>query len=233
MTETHSWLTNTTLLPQPPRRQWFWAIGAVVVLLVCFVMLGACVAPTDRCLTFDQALFRILIDQTPPTLSPIMRVGRLVSDLSIIVALSLIGWLAIGRRIKMAVLALMAESSLYLVHLVLKALYQRTRPGDELVDPLPSDFLFPSGHAVAAMLTYILLAYVLSTGRSRTISYLVGGLAGLLIGLTGVSLTYYGFHYATDVIGSLLLGGAWSIITIRLGRELGGLEPGLRDLSHH
>jgi undecaprenyl-diphosphatase len=90
---------------------------------------------------------------------------------------------------------------------VLKALYDRPRPFDSLVETTGS--AFPSGHATAGAVTAVALVIVfLPAGPHRRIWELVA--AGFAF-FMGLSRMYLRAHWFTDVLAGTLLGAATAI----------------------
>ncbi len=93
---------------------------------------------------------------------------------------------------------------------VLKQLIDRARPGIEVARiPVPESYSFPSGHALAALLFFGILAF-LAFVRAREVSVKFGGIVACTILALGVALSrvYLGVHFLGDVIASWLLGSA-------------------------
>jgi membrane-associated phospholipid phosphatase len=97
-----------------------------------------------------------------------------------------------------------------ILSLLLKIAFHRHRPSFEDSFLLFSGYSFPSGHTMAAMLLYGLLAtfavIALETWRWR-----VGAVLGaiVMIFLVGFSRVYLGAHYLTDVLGAAAAGLVW------------------------
>lgn len=110
------------------------------------------------------------------------------------------------RRKREPALLLLAFSLSYLINPLLKHLVQRERP--QLWATLiarPSDFSFPSGHAMSAMTVYGLAAWLLA----RTHPQQRWGFrlcAAVMIVLIGFSRVYLGVHWTTDVLAGFLVG---------------------------
>lgn len=76
---------------------------------------------------------------------------------------------------------------------------------------------FPSGHAMVGLTVYLLIAYFLIKGcRVKSLKWLVGILAGVLIMLVGVSRNVIGAHFPSDVWGGFFLGYVWTYLFITL-----------------
>jgi membrane-associated phospholipid phosphatase len=116
--------------------------------------------------------------------------------------------LAIGGRRRAAALGLTAAGLAWLMGQGLKQVVGRTRPylddreGTRLLIGEPRATSWPSSHPA------VLFAFVTVAGRELRVGGL--GRAGLasIAGLVGVSRSYLGVHYPSDVVGGLLLGRA-------------------------
>jgi undecaprenyl-diphosphatase len=74
----------------------------------------------------------------------------------------------------------------------------------------PSSYSFPSGHALASLCFYGILAAVLSDRmRGRKPKFFIWLVASLLVGMIGLSRIYLGVHYPSDVIAGYLAGAVW------------------------
>ena len=91
------------------------------------------------------------------------------------------------------------------LNLLLKSLIHRQRP--HLWAGLWSltDYSFPSGHSMAAMAIYGLLAYLLSLYYPREAWLIKLGAAGLILAI-GASRMLMGVHWPTDVLGGYAAG---------------------------
>ena len=70
---------------------------------------------------------------------------------------------------------------------------------------------FPSGHVMAAVMCYGLLAYLLvPKSSSRFWKIAISVMAGLIILYIGISRLFVGDHYLSDVLAGYALGIAWS-----------------------
>lgn len=121
-------------------------------------------------------------------------------------------WLVARRRARDA-LALAGAVAIGLAILPLvKELIGRPRPDPAWWLVAASRESFPSGHATGAMLLYPLLGAI-AGGRRAAVAGIV---LALLIGLSRV---YLGVHWASDVLGGWLLGGAGALAALALRRS--------------
>jgi len=101
-----------------------------------------------------------------------------------------------------------------IVNFSIKLLFQRPRPNLwESSYPLPSDFSFPSGHAMGSI-TLALTLLVIFWG-SRYLN-LLAILALIYVGLIAWTRLHLGVHYPSDIIGGWLLGIAWTTLVTLL-----------------
>jgi undecaprenyl-diphosphatase len=99
-----------------------------------------------------------------------------------------------------------------------KDLFQRARPlvYDGIV--AESSYSFPSGHSMAAMISYGLLGYLflLALPPRRSVRGLALACLSLIVLIVGFSRMYLSAHWLTDVLGGFLLGAAWLALCIGL-----------------
>ncbi|WP_207495712.1 phosphatase PAP2 family protein [Aridibaculum aurantiacum] len=104
----------------------------------------------------------------------------------------------------------------YLINLILKSLFRRERPADQLTDFL-ENFSFPSGHSMSAFIFYGLLIYLLwQTHWKLSIKAIVSVLLSVVALLIGFSRIYLQVHYTTDVLGGFCVGLAWLLLAVWL-----------------
>jgi undecaprenyl-diphosphatase len=98
-----------------------------------------------------------------------------------------------------------------LLNALLKHVIQRPRPPYATAFIHDASWSFPSGHAMASLIGYGMLAYVLVTlwvhRRSWQVSIVVA--ATLLVVSIGFSRLYLGVHYFSDVVGGYAAGALW------------------------
>ena len=181
------------------------AIGAVVVTVVVQRHGGL---P----LPMDAAVLGFLVDHRAPVPTAVLIV---LTHLGGPVAMTVLGtgttlWLAYrGYRSQAACVAAVGLGGVALVRIG-KAAVDRTRPpiDDHLV--FVNNQAFPSGHAlgsvtVLGVITAVLVAR-LTAPRARGA---VIAVAALLVAAIAFSRLYLGVHWASDVLGGWLYGGAW------------------------
>ena len=134
----------------------------------------------------------------------------ILSPLAVLIALVARRWLA-------ALSILLASSTGVLVGVVVKGLVARPRPTADLVRVYdsPESYSFPSITSFFTAVFLGMVGYLIWRPRRRVAIVTVGG---LLLLSSGLSRVYVGAHWATDVLGGWLLGGAWLFVMIALQR---------------
>ncbi len=128
--------------------------------------------------------------------------------------------LRLGRR-REAVAALVVVAGANLTTQLLKAAFEHGRNGAlEHGIELPWPNSFPSGHTTAA--ASIAAAMLLVAPPAYRMRAAVAGL--LLTAAVGISVVVLGWHYPSDVLGGLLVVGAWGFgalawLRLRSGRD--------------
>jgi undecaprenyl-diphosphatase len=130
-------------------------------------------------------------------------------------ALSVVGFLAVGKRRAAGVIAVTGILA-WLLESMCKEFVRRQRPDVAFRPreiPLPHEFSFPSGHALVSMAMYgalgLLLSRYLRPGKWRWLVAASGIGMGLLIGLTR---PYLGVHYPMDVFAGWCAGLACALL---------------------
>jgi undecaprenyl-diphosphatase len=112
----------------------------------------------------------------------------------------------------------------------LKQAFHRVRP-PVFFGIAPTNYSFPSGHALASFCFYSVLAGLIAHRvKSMRLRVGVGVLAGLLIAAIGFSRIYLGVHYPSDVIAGYLAAAMWvsavlSLDSYRVRRRARRTQP--------
>lgn len=151
-----------------------------------------------------------------------------VAVLTLVLA-AVTGFVLLLRKPHMAVLLLAAGGGGLALNQLLKSLVARPRP--TVVPPLDTvhTLSFPSGHAMLSAAIYlslgVLVARLLGARRERV--YVLAVAAGLSV-MIGLTRTYLGVHYPTDVLAGWLAGGVWALacgVGARALQRHGKVEP--------
>jgi undecaprenyl-diphosphatase len=102
----------------------------------------------------------------------------------------------------------------FLLSDLLKLAFHRARPLNSLIGPV-EQFSFPSGHAIAAVVFYGLMAYLLSGTKFPRPAKIIGSFVLVAFSiLIGFSRVYLHVHYPSDVLAGFCVGAAWLIFMV-------------------
>ncbi len=188
--------------------------GALVMMLCAFIFghIAEDVVTMDKITILDLQVSQWFHSNTTPSLTRFMLlVTHLHSTLGI-VALSVllaIYWVRIKAWDWLLKLILTVPFGM-LLNLLLKSIFQRTRPTFEVPLLTLDSYSFPSGHAAAATLFYgVLAAWLICTTSSWRWRVVIATLASLLVALVGLSRIYLGVHYLSDVLAAMAASSGW------------------------
>ena len=194
---------------------------SAIALWVALVLAGSILALMARGagpLPGDLALTRWLQEWPPPdgpAGSLLAYASRLVWSLAVAflaIALLLRRWLA-------ALFVLVVAATGLLLGDALKLLVARARPSVELVRVYESSggYGFPSTTALLSLVLLGAVCYLVGRDRPRRPFVAVLLCASLLLVLAGgVSRVCVGEHWASDVLGGWLFGGAWLLVLVSI-----------------
>jgi len=186
-------------------------IGAMVLSIAAHVF---AVFPGD--LEISQALRGINNTGFSLVMQGVSAIGETVSGLLMIGAVTAL--FLIGRRWPEALFTFITGSN-FAVTAVIKVLVARPRPPYYLPNPSDSfplidQYSFPSGHVLFFVVFFGFIAYLAWFYRAGRVRMIIPALCCVLILLIGPSRIYLGAHWASDVLGSYLIGTLWLILII-------------------
>ena len=130
----------------------------------------------------------------------------------ILPALVILGaWLLRTGRVRSLGFLVVALLGSLVLQLILKPFFARPRPGVPYAQVL-SDYSFPSGHTLSAVVFYGGVALVVWSLFGRRAGLAALAAATVIALAVGISRIYLGYHFLTDVMGGLLAGIAWLLI---------------------
>ncbi len=190
-------------------------LGLVISLAGLWVFAGVTedVIHHDPLTQFDVALLDWLHARATATGYAVFNAISLLGSPVTLTILALAVALLLAARRELIVLAgwLAAFAGGGLLDVVLKLVIRRPRPPGAAAFLQHFSWSFPSGHAMASLIGYGVLAYVLTLlwihRRSAQIAVVLG--AALLIIAIGFSRLYLGVHYFSDVVGGYAAGVLW------------------------
>jgi undecaprenyl-diphosphatase len=162
---------------------------------------------------FDAAVGGPVHAMRTPVLTGFFYLCTLMANTGTIVFITAVAvsLLAFRRRFAEAILVFVVVAGGQALGTLLKNLSVRQRPpAAQALIRLPGNYSFPSGHALAAVLLYGVLAFLVARAvNTRGERIAVAAVAVVLIVLVGVSRVYLGAHWPSDVVAAWVLGGVW------------------------
>jgi membrane-associated phospholipid phosphatase len=195
-------------------------LALIFALLLLLALLLTYAAVRFPVLPFDSKSYEELQEQASPLFDGLMRGVSALGELAIAMTLTAIAMLIFAiRRQWLEAVFMLATTSSALLAFVLKELIHRTRPFP--VTENVSGFLqsinqysYPSGHVLFFVVFFgffAYLAWIHFAGRARVIVIVI---CGALIVLIGPSRIFLGVHWASDVLGSYIIGTIWLFVLI-------------------
>ena len=120
---------------------------------------------------------------------------------------------AVRRSWEPLCLVTIGVAGISVIDVVFKAAVGRSRPPLAQAVDTATGYAFPSGHAASATAVLAVLAYMLTEG-SRSAPARAGAWAAAAAGAVVISASrvYLGVHWASDVVGGMLVGALWAVI---------------------
>lgn len=192
------------------------AFAAVVAGLWGFVSVLDVVTEQDDLYRFDAVAHDIVYSffGSDPRLGVTVTWFGNNATLIVLVVLVALG-LVVAKRYWAAFRVVFASGVGGLVVMGLKALFQRARPLEQVIQA--HGYSFPSGHAFASTVFYGMMVYLVwrltKNVWARAAAAVLGPLLFLVVGLSRV---YLNVHFLTDVIAGWLAGGVWLVASLLL-----------------
>ena len=200
-------------------------IALVFVIMLAFAILLSYAAAKFPVLPLDLKTYEELKEQANPLFDILMKWVSDLGEVAIAMALTAIAMVTFAvRRHWIEAVFMLATTSSVLLAFVLKDLIHRTRPfpldqnatGINATGIIQSinEYSYPSGHVLFFVVFFgffAYLAWIHFAGRTRAI---VIAICGALILLIGPSRVFLGAHWASDVLGSYIIGTIWLFLLI-------------------
>jgi membrane-associated phospholipid phosphatase len=207
---------------------------AFAILLVIAIALSYA-ASKFTVLPFDLKSYHELREEASPLFNMLMQAisflgGTVVATALVIFAVAVFAL----RRQWLEAVFMLATTSNALLAFVLKDLIHRTRPfpvaenSSGFIQSI-NQFSYPSGHVLFFVVFFGLFAYLAWIHFAGWMRITTISICAALIILIGPSRVFLGAHWATDVLGSYLIGTIWLFVLIlayqwALQRELNDSE---------
>ncbi|HWQ18962.1 MAG TPA: phosphatase PAP2 family protein [Methanotrichaceae archaeon] len=195
-------------------------IALAFVLMLAFAISLSYAASRFPILPLDLQAYQELHEEARPLFNMLLRgVSYLGEPAMAMILIVMVAAAFASRRQWIETIFVLATTSNVLLTFVLKELIRRARPV-----PLPgnatgfiqsiNEYSYPSGHVLFFVVFFgffAYLAWIYFAGRVRVI---VIAICGALIILIGPSRVFLGAHWASDVLGSYIIGAIWLFVLI-------------------
>ena len=159
--------------------------------------------------------------QSPMWTALFLAVTRLGSTLVLIIIGCVCGIVFIGLRwFRPLLLLIVVMSGQAALHQGFKLLFARPRPPALINYSSVESFSYPSGHAIAALCLYFVIAWSVTTRlENPAIKAAVWIFTVVLVFLIGMSRVYIGVHYPTDVLAGFFAALVWTVAALSIDRR--------------
>ncbi|MDQ3879810.1 MAG: phosphatase PAP2 family protein [Chloroflexota bacterium] len=164
----------------------------------------------DPLARWDVDFARWLHEHSTPALVEAFDVVTLAGNAVVLLLVALAAAVVVARRARISEAALLlgAYFGAEALNATLKVVFHRPRPELAFVDL--ETYSFPSGHAMASTVVYVLVAHLVAgAARHRVARLGAFATAAALVGAICFSRLYLGAHYLSDVLAGVSAGLAW------------------------
>ena len=188
-----------------------------VLCLVCLIILFLIIflILRENNLAFDTAIYNYIIKYKSDFMSNFFKVVTFFASVLFMVFITLgCLFLPICKKYKIVIALNMIND--VILNNVIKVIVKRERPISWfLVEE--SGYSFPSGHAMAAVCFYGLIIYLLYRSNiKKKYKIVIITFLTILILLIALSRIYLGVHYASDVIGGVVIALIYLVIYVTI-----------------
>ena len=195
-------------------------IAILFVIMLAFAISLSYAAARFPVLPFDLKSYEELQEQASPLFNRLMQGVSDLGDQAFAVALTTIAMVTFALRHKwLEAIFMLATTSSVLLTFVLKDLIQRTRPfplAQNTIGLIHSinEYSYPSGHVLFFVVFFGFFAYLAWMHFAGRVRVIVITICIALIVLIGPSRVFLGAHWASDVVGSYIIGAIWLFVLI-------------------
>lgn len=191
----------------------------IAILLVLFFVLTMFVI-SDKTSILDEKFFNNVIKLENNILTKVLyMITNIGSTLGVIIVLILLAIIFMRKKSLSDFKYVVSNVGIGVILMkTLKHIIKRVRPSWKWI--VQGGFSYPSGHTISAILLYgTLILLVNKKLNSKYKKHIITFLFGMIF-LISISRIYFGVHYLTDVVASLILGTIILIISnVFMNRE--------------
>lgn len=184
----------------------------ISILLILFIILTIFVL-NNKTIILDTNAFNSLIKIKNNSISKVLFViTNIGSTIGTVIALIITCIIFLKRKIFSDFKYIFLNVSVGVILMqIIKNIIRRLRPAWKWI--VQGGFSYPSGHTITALLFYGTLILLVNKKLKGKYKIILTILFSLMIFLIGLSRIYFGVHYLTDVLASIILGSIILIIS--------------------
>ena len=190
------------------------------VLMLAFAISLSYAASRFPILPFDLKSYQELQEQASPLFGGLMKGVSALGELTTAMALTAIAMATFALRGQwFEAIFILATTSNVLLAFALKEIIRRVRPfpvaenASGLIQSI-NQYSYPSGHVLFFVVFFGFFAYLAWRHYTGSLRAIVIAICLALIVLIGPSRVFLGEHWASDVVGSYIIGTIWLFIMI-------------------
>jgi len=195
-------------------------IAITLVLLVSSAVALSYAASKFTILPLDLKSYLELQEQASPLFNMLMQGVSYLGETEVAMALTVMAVAILAlRHLWLEAIFMLATASNVFLTFVLKELIHRARPtaiaenASGFVQGI-NQYSYPSGHVLFFVVFFGFFAYLAWIHFARCVRMVVIAICAALIVLIGPSRVFLGAHWASDVVGSYIIGSIWLLILI-------------------
>jgi len=195
-------------------------IALTLMLMVASAVALSYAASKFTILPLDLKSYLELQEQASPPFTLLMQGVSYLGETEVAVALTVIAVAIFAlQRLWLEAIFMLATASNVLLTFMLKELVHRARPApiaenaSGFVQAI-NQYSYPSGHVLFFVVFFGFFAYLAWLHFARCMRMVVIAICAALIVLIGPSRVFLGAHWASDVVGSYIIGSIWLLILI-------------------
>ncbi len=168
---------------------------------------------TNNIEAFDTKIYNLVTVYKNDTVTNIYKCITFFGSTTFIIILCLLFLIIFWKQKKGFVISVCLIVST-IINNIIKLLVRRERPLDIMLVE-ESTFSFPSGHTMASVSMYGLLIYLVwKSNLSKKFKIIITVLLSILTLAIATSRIYLGAHFASDIVGAILMSSIWLLLFI-------------------
>lgn len=195
-------------------------IAVAFILLLAFSIALSYAAYKFTVLPFDQASYNELHEEPRPLFGILVQYVSNLGNGYVPMVLTIVAMAIFAfRRQWLEAIFMLATTSNTLLAFALKAIVHRARPfplTENTTGTIQSinQYSYPSGHVLFFVVFFGFFAYLAWISFTGWVRMVFIGICASLVILIGPSRVFLGAHWASDVVGSYIIGTIWLFVLI-------------------